>query len=112
MKLVKGIWIFESQLYICGTAIKLTIGELLIFKTLYHQPRRIFTRDELSEVRMRSPYFRQKNVRIVDKFISRIKKKITKEVGFTNIIITHYTQGYQLNGDWYNEESPISKAGR
>lgn len=98
---IKGVWIFESQLYICGTAIKLTVGEFKVFSTLYSQPDRIFTREEIRAKRILDAYYHDGSDRAIDSFVRRIRKKIIESVGISTIVISHRGIGYQLNRDWY-----------
>jgi len=113
MRPVKGIWCHELDLYICGTAIRLTQGEMQIFTKLLSNPERIFSREMLYHARTgQARHKPDGNIRTINGFIKKIRQKIKVPTGFTKIIGAEYGMGYYLNRRWYEVELNKRKAGQ
>ncbi len=113
MRPIKGIWCTETDLYICGTKVELTVGQHYIFRHLASNPDRVFTRNELNANREYRAYFKGTNYfRGVDCVIKHIRRRIKLATGYTQIITTHYKLGYQLNRRWHVAEWKKREADR
>jgi DNA-binding response OmpR family regulator len=110
---VKGIWCVELDVYICGTPVRLSVGEMRVFSVLLSDPEHIFSRQMLVQSRKKDPYhYGRDRLRSIDAFISRTREKIRATTGYTNIIIAEYGMGYHLNRKWYIAELQKRKAGQ
>jgi DNA-binding response OmpR family regulator len=106
MKPVRGIWVFESTLYVCGTKVKLTVSELKIIELLLRSPSRVFDRSQLLKARAVDAYTEpDRDERTVDSHMKRLRQKIFAQTGYRKIITSHYGIGYTLNRDWYHLEN-------
>lgn len=86
----KGLIKNDSQAFI-----KLTLAEFYLFKTLYKEEGKVFTRSELIDAvaSVNGP----ENDRAIDVSISRLRKKIEENPDKPQIILTDRGFGYHLN---------------
>lgn len=87
----KGLWIDREgyQAYFDGTALELTLSEFLLLETLYEEPRRVFTREQLILRIFNEDYIG--NDRIIDAHVKNLRKKLPG-----NFIKTVIGVGYQF----------------
>ncbi|MBU3877444.1 response regulator transcription factor [Faecalicatena sp. AGMB00832] len=87
----KGLWIDREgyQAYFNGTALELTLSEFLLLETLYEEPRRVFTREQLILRIFNEDYIG--NDRIIDAHVKNLRKKLPG-----NFIKTVIGVGYQF----------------
>ncbi len=105
MRSIKGIWLTETDLYICGTPVALTVGQHRLFAHMMNHPGRVFTRSELDDLRAGQPYERATATRYsLDRYIGRLRGQIRRATGYTKIISTVKSVGYQVNQHWYDLE--------
>lgn len=105
MQPIKGIWLTETDLYICGTPVALTVGQHRLFAHMVKHPGRIFTRSELDALRAGQPYERVTTTRhSLDRYVGRLRGQIHRATGYTKIITTVRSIGYQVNRSWYDLE--------
>jgi DNA-binding response OmpR family regulator len=110
---VKGIWCNELELYICGTKIKLTVGEMRVFTILLSNPERIYSREALHQARVHDAYFKPDvNLRTIDILVKQTRKKIKNATGYCKVISSEYAMGYHLNRFWFENEIKKRKAGQ
>lgn len=87
----KGLWIDRDgyQAYFDGTALELTLSEFLLLQTLYEEPHRVFTREQLILRIFNEDYIG--NDRIIDAHVKNLRKKLPG-----NFIKTVIGVGYQF----------------
>lgn len=77
------------QAYYNGTPLELTLSEFLLLQTLYEEPRRVFTREQLILRIYNEDYIG--NDRIIDAHVKNLRKKLPE-----NYIKTVIGVGYQF----------------
>lgn len=80
------------QAYYDGTPLELTLSEFLLLQTLYEEPRRVFTREQLILNIFNEDYIG--NDRIIDAHVKNLRKKLPQ-----NYIKTVIGVGYQFHGE-------------
>lgn len=87
----KGLTIHEEgyQAYYNGEPLKLTLSEFLLLQTLYRDPSRVFTREQLILSIFNEDYIG--NDRIIDAHVKNLRKKLPQ-----NFIKTIIGVGYQF----------------
>lgn len=87
----KGLGIDRDgyQAYFDGEALELTLSEFLLLQTLYEEPRRVFTREQLILRIFNEDYIG--NDRIIDAHVKNLRKKLPG-----NFIKTVIGVGYQF----------------
>lgn len=87
----KGLGIDREgyQAYFDGEALELTLSEFLLLQTLYEEPRRVFTREQLILRIFNEDYIG--NDRIIDAHVKNLRKKLPG-----NFIKTVIGVGYQF----------------
>lgn len=87
----KGLWIDREgyQAHFDGEALELTLSEFLLLQTLYEEPRRVFTREQLILRIFNEDYIG--NDRIIDAHVKNLRKKLPG-----NFIKTVIGVGYQF----------------
>ncbi len=113
MRSIRGIWLTETDLYICGTPVALTAGQHRLFVHMAKRPERVFTYSDLETLRASQCYGRVTMTRNShSQYISRLRTQIRCATGYTSIITTVQGVGYKLNQNWYDLEWEKHKAGR
>ncbi len=103
---VRGIWVFESTLYVCGTKVKLTVSELKIIELLLTLPSRVFGHGQLLKARtFHACTEPDQDEHALYPHMKRLRRKIFDQTGYRKIITSHYGIEYTLNRDWYHLEN-------
>lgn len=89
-----GLYLEEEaySAYYGGEKLPLTLSEYLLLQTLYNEPRRVFTREQLILHIFNEEYIG--NDRIIDAHVKNLRKKLP-----INCIKTIIGVGYQFDGD-------------
>lgn len=94
----QGLYLQEEaySAYCDGEKLPLTLSEYLLLQTLYREPRRVFTREQLILHIYNEEYIG--NDRIVDAHVKNLRKKLP-----VNCIKTVIGVGYQFDGEAFHE---------
>jgi DNA-binding response OmpR family regulator len=87
----------EHAALVDGRPLSLTVRELQLLVTLWSNPQRILTREELHTSVWGTPP--RRDDRSVDVYVSRLRAKLGEAIPDTKLIHTHNGIGYRFSPD-------------
>lgn len=109
-KAVRGIFLCKNDLtlYVCGTPVRITSGEFNIITNLLVVPGHVRSRSTILDCLTNQ---KERDIRIIDTHIKRLRKKVKAQTSYTTIFVSHRYFGYSINPEWYNEEIKLRGSG-